>query len=118
MYFYRQPDKDYTSSPQMFEILAGTVSADRNTTDQYQIVRVQNIYLNPNAKDLTSGQIDWDMALLHLSVPLEFGDYVQPICLHSNVGPDLIGSSCYLAGWGYINGENSKCSKITLGLFL
>lgn len=92
----------------MFEVLAGTVSVDRKAADAYQLIRVQKIYLNPNSKKLNNGQIDWDMALLYLSVPLEYGDYVQPICLHNKDGPDVIGSTCYLAGWGFINDQKGR----------
>ena len=107
VYSYRQPDKDYTQSPQMFEIMAGSVSTDRRVAQNYQRIRVQKIYLNPNLVRTDEGQMDWDMALLQLSVPLEMGDNVQPVCLHSNAGPDVIGSRCYLAGWGFINERSS-----------
>ena len=91
----------------MFEIMAGSVSTDRRVAQNYQRIRVQKIYLNPNLVRTDEGQMDWDMALLQLSVPLEMGDNVQPVCLHSNAGPDVIGSRCYLAGWGFINERSS-----------
>lgn len=101
----------------MFEVMAGTVSQDRHTSQKYQLVRVQKIFLNPNLKRLNNGQFAWDMALLYLSAPLVYGDHVQPICLHSNIGPDLLPSQCYLAGWGYINPHKGQ-SILSFFLFL
>lgn len=98
----------------MFEITAGTVSRDRYTTDKYQRIRVEKIYLNPKLKRLSSGQMAWDMALLYLSSPLKYGNYVQPICLHSMEGPDVIPSQCYLAGWGFVNEHQGENDPFTL----
>ncbi|XP_072409565.1 serine protease hepsin isoform X1 [Chiloscyllium punctatum] len=52
-------------------------------------------FLDPNAEDNSH-----DIALLHLHNPLNFSDYIQPLCLPA-IGQRLIdGTLCSVTGWG------------------
>lgn len=43
---------------------------------------------------------DFDIALLELSKPVEFGPKVQPACLPQTQFEDYTGKSALIAGWG------------------
>ncbi|XP_065363724.1 serine protease SP24D [Calliphora vicina] len=75
--------------PQMFTIAAGT-------TDLYtggSRITLESIIINPNYNDLTTG-----IALLKLSQPLIFSDYIQPIALSKTNPP--ADSEIEISGWG------------------
>uniref|UniRef100_A0A1I8Q5L5 Peptidase S1 domain-containing protein n=1 Tax=Stomoxys calcitrans TaxID=35570 RepID=A0A1I8Q5L5_STOCA len=75
--------------PQLFTISAGT-------TDLYtggSRITVEEITINPNYNDLTTG-----IALLKLSKPLVFSDYIQAIPLAESNPP--IYADVEISGWG------------------
>uniref|UniRef100_A0A8C2WCU8 Peptidase S1 domain-containing protein n=1 Tax=Cyclopterus lumpus TaxID=8103 RepID=A0A8C2WCU8_CYCLU len=43
-----------------------------------------------------------DIALLQLSAPLNFTDYIRPVCLAANDSVFEAGTSCFVTGWGTI----------------
>ncbi|KAF6040454.1 CELA2A [Bugula neritina] len=47
-----------------------------------------------------------DLALLELSTPVEFNDYIQPVCLpeyqHQDFYPE---DDCWISGWGDTKGS-------------
>jgi len=53
---------------------------------------------------------DWDMALIRLSTPLTYDDFVQPICLPSTPVPT--GTNCIVAGWGRTDGAYDAGSML------
>jgi len=44
--------------------------------------------------------LDYDIALLKLTKPLEFNDAIQPICLPFGLKELPYNKSCYATGWG------------------
>ena len=78
-------------------------SEDNVNDGHRQMVKVKKIVVHPNTVKLVTGVMDWDMALLQLSKPIIYGDYVQPVCLPSQDESFPTKSQCYLAGWGFIN---------------
>ncbi|XP_061105321.1 enteropeptidase [Conger conger] len=47
---------------------------------------------------------DGDIAMMHLETPVNFTDYIQPICLPDNDEP---GRKCFIAGWGRVAEQGS-----------
>ncbi|KAJ8347859.1 hypothetical protein SKAU_G00264480 [Synaphobranchus kaupii] len=43
---------------------------------------------------------DGDIAMMHLETPVNFTDYIQPICLPDNDEQFEPGRKCFIAGWG------------------
>jgi len=50
---------------------------------------------------------DNDIALLRLSAPLGFTDYILPVCLAAEDSEFAAGTSCFVTGWGTV-GENGE----------
>lgn len=48
-------------------------------------------------------EIDTDVTLLKLDTPLQFNDYIKPICLPQHDAPD--GQMCIVTGWGEVQGN-------------
>ena len=51
----------------------------------------------------------FDIAVLTLSEPVAFNDYVRPICLPSDVDIFTSSSLCYTSGYGYTNFYGNIC---------
>ncbi|XP_071982704.1 transmembrane protease serine 11D-like isoform X2 [Engystomops pustulosus] len=60
-------------------------------------LQLQNIIIHEN---YTSGEYQNDIALLQLSSPISFTQYIQPVCLPDTLHIFAINSSCYVTGWG------------------
>ncbi|XP_071402050.1 serine protease 27-like [Centroberyx affinis] len=60
----------------------------------YQIIR------HPDYDNITSNN---DMALLQLSSPVDFTDYIRPACLAANGSSFDAGTTSWVTGWGEIN---------------
>ncbi|XP_017046731.1 CLIP domain-containing serine protease 2 [Drosophila ficusphila] len=95
-----------------------TVSLGRNTLDLFAPGATRGVSLlllheeyNPNV------YTDADLALLQLSEPVEFDDYIKPICLwNENFLLDLpSGYKSYVAGWGEDEkgNRNTRLAKMT-----
>ncbi|XP_053317812.1 transmembrane protease serine 11C-like [Spea bombifrons] len=80
------------SNANQWTVVLGTIYSSSGTR-----LQVQEIIIHENYTMLTQRN---DIALLKLSVPLNFTKYVRPVCLPetSDVFPD--NSSCYVTGWG------------------
>lgn len=53
---------------------------------------------------------DNDIALLKLSAPVNFTDYVSPVCLASAGSTFFTGTSSWVTGWGVTsNGKLADC---------
>merc|ERR1740131_720375 len=50
-----------------------------------------------------------DVAVLELSAPIAFNDYVKPVCLPS--APVRVGTKCYITGWGRNNRNYRQMSN-------
>ena len=51
----------------------------------------------------------YDIAIIRLSTPLRFNDYVMPVCLTSS--PVDAGTNCIATGWGSTKGERNGTSR-------
>ncbi|XP_041843163.1 suppressor of tumorigenicity 14 protein homolog isoform X2 [Melanotaenia boesemani] len=70
--------------------------------------KVKRIVPHPDYKEDTS---DYDIALLELSVPLEYTNTIQPICLPSSSHVFPAGMSCWITGWGVLR-EGGQTAQI------
>ncbi|XP_076608004.1 serine protease 27-like [Chaetodon auriga] len=55
-----------------------------------------------NHPDYNSNTFDNDMSLLQLSSPVEFTDYIKPVCLAAEGSVFEAGLNCWVTGWGTI----------------
>ncbi|KAL7743410.1 hypothetical protein ACLKA6_008380 [Drosophila palustris] len=81
--------KDTAWPPQLFMVSAGTIDLYNGG----QRIRVEEITLNPNYNELTTG-----IALLRLEKPLVFDKYVSALPLASKNPP--LGAYVDISGWG------------------
>ncbi|XP_063951987.1 uncharacterized protein LOC129255053 isoform X2 [Lytechinus pictus] len=67
--------------------------------DEHKVVRgADMVIMHPNYP--ASNGIANDIALLHLSEPVEFTEYVRPACLATIQNETMAYSRCWIAGWG------------------
>ncbi|KRX45325.1 Transmembrane protease serine 9 [Trichinella murrelli] len=81
-------------------VQAGFHDLTYNTEKGKQVVTVSRIIIS----DLYMTNYDHDYAVLVLSSPLKFTDYVIPACLSQELENFPLGSKCLIAGWGGIDG--------------
>ncbi|KAM3916902.1 transmembrane protease serine 9-like [Leptodactylus fuscus] len=55
-----------------------------------------------------------DIALLELSIPVNYTKYIMPICLPSSSVTFPCGMECWVTGWGTISSETNLPSPMTL----
>ncbi|XP_029142394.1 acrosin-like, partial [Protobothrops mucrosquamatus] len=95
------------SRPQRIAIGATDIS---NLLDTVQLRSVSRIvpYQNYNPQSKVN-----DIALVELSSPVTFDDYVQPACLpHSPMDSEALFSDCYVSGWRTTTQKGRKTSAI------
>ncbi|CAJ1080986.1 LOW QUALITY PROTEIN: uncharacterized protein LOC119010001 [Xyrichtys novacula] len=61
--------------------------------------RISKIILHPNYDSVTS---DNDIALLKLSSPVQFTDYIRPVCLSAGESIFNNGTDSWVTGWGAV----------------
>ncbi|KRZ76775.1 Transmembrane protease serine 9 [Trichinella papuae] len=81
-------------------VQAGLHDLTYSTEKGKQVVTVSRIIIS----DLYMKNYDYDYAVLVLSSPLKFTDYVIPACLSQELENFPPGSKCLIAGWGGIDG--------------
>ncbi|XP_063423148.1 suppressor of tumorigenicity 14 protein homolog [Mytilus trossulus] len=69
-----------------------------NKTDPHEQVRNISKILIHDQYDMD--EIDTDVTLLKLDAPLQFNDYIKPVCLPQHDAPD--GQMCIVTGWGEV----------------
>lgn len=87
-----------------------------NFTDHREYdVNISKVFIHPAyvSGDITSPG-DYDIALVKLAEPLNFTDYVQPVCLAKKGEFFYKNDSCYLIGWGNVNNQTSYQRSPTL----
>ncbi|XP_030829981.1 uncharacterized protein LOC578975 isoform X2 [Strongylocentrotus purpuratus] len=66
---------------------------------EHKVVReADSVVMHPDYGDING--IANDIALVHLSEPVEFNDYVRPACLATIQNETMAYSRCWIAGWG------------------
>jgi len=53
-----------------------------------------------------------DVAMLKLSAPVKFNNYVQPVCLPSIGQSPSDPATCYASGWGRISNYNDQSARV------
>jgi len=90
------------------EIRLGIHNSTSGTLDKHkQTFGVKEIIIHP---DYNSGVLfNNDIALVRLSHPAEFNDYVQPLCItdFNEISDDK--QKCVISGWGRIKSKNYAC---------
>lgn len=69
---------------------------------------VATIILHPNYDSDSSNN---DIALLRLSSPVKFSDYIRPVCLSASDSVFNSGTDSWVTGWGNVKegGESACC---------
>ncbi|XP_045898661.1 serine protease 27-like [Micropterus dolomieu] len=75
----------------------GLDTLDFNTNGMSRTV--SHVIQHPNYKNTTK---DNDIALLQLSSPVTFTDYIRPVCLAVDGSVFNAGTTCWVSGWGRI----------------
>ncbi|KAL6091794.1 hypothetical protein STEG23_000203 [Scotinomys teguina] len=71
---------------------------------------IEDIFLSPKYMDMYSN----DIALLKLSAPVNYDNYIQPICLLNSTFKFENRTDCWVTGWGDIGEDESLPSPYTL----
>ncbi|KAM8969105.1 polyserase-2-like [Sarcophilus harrisii] len=105
--------------PQQFTVAVGlnslrSLMQDPDLSDgTLQRVKVADILVHENYSKPVHGN---DIALLHLAEPINFTDYVRPICLPRANHSFPHGASCWATGWGDV--QEKEPQAIESGLIL
>ncbi|KAK3085691.1 hypothetical protein FSP39_007284 [Pinctada imbricata] len=75
-----------------------------------QTKRAKVFYVHPDYSSMT---VENDIALIETSSPIQFNDYVRPVCLPGSDDETPVGTRCYVAGWGK-TGKNEADFSPTL----
>ncbi|XP_069841078.1 serine protease 27-like [Dendropsophus ebraccatus] len=81
-------------------VLLGAYKLQLNNSNTY-LFSLQLGYIN--GRYISSGGVVGDIALLKLSVPANFTNYIMPICLPSSSVTFPCGMDCWVTGWGDIS---------------
>ncbi|CAH2276338.1 ovochymase-1 [Pelobates cultripes] len=97
--------------PSHWFVIAGKHDRSLNEpTEQMRAVRMVHVHEKFNLKTF-----DYDMVFLWLEKPLEFNDFVRPICMPSVDEPLAPSSVCVVTGWGNIQeggpGNSPSCKS-------
>uniref|UniRef100_A0A3Q3GDI0 Peptidase S1 domain-containing protein n=1 Tax=Labrus bergylta TaxID=56723 RepID=A0A3Q3GDI0_9LABR len=73
---------------------------------------VSQVIVNPNYNDTLFNN---DIALMKLTSPVNFTDYIRPICLASNSSQFHNSTLCWATGWGRRGGLTGPCRQHASG---
>ncbi|CAN2387632.1 Transmembrane protease, partial [Pristimantis euphronides] len=65
---------------------------------------IDQIVINPHYNRRTK---DSDIVMMHLESPVEYTDYIQPVCVPENQELFPAGLDCSIAGWGRLQSQGS-----------
>nr|XP_006812891.1 PREDICTED: plasma kallikrein-like [Saccoglossus kowalevskii] len=92
---FKLPTYDMDTSPGPWQAAFGIQDV---TLSRYRIERrVKAIYVHPDYHPLYD---DYDIAMVELVHPIEYNDYIMPICLPTYDMRPTNESTCYVTGWG------------------
>ncbi|XP_045899483.1 serine protease 27-like [Micropterus dolomieu] len=86
------------STPSGFTVNLGRDALDLPNTNGISLT-VSQIIVNPNYDENT---LNNDIALVQLSSPVTFTDFIRPVCLAAGGSVFKAGTSCWVTGWGNI----------------
>lgn len=75
----------------------GRINLDRSN-DEEQSKDVSRVIVHP---EYGKHSLLNDIALLELSSPVIFSEYVRPVCLAAETSELYAGITCWMTGWGY-----------------
>ncbi|XP_032393452.1 serine protease 33 isoform X2 [Etheostoma spectabile] len=89
--------------PSGFTVYLGR--ANQQSLNPNEVSRsLSRLILNPN---YNSDTMDNDIALLLLSYPVTFTNYIRPVCLAPADGTYPAGTTCWVTGWGTISSSGA-----------
>ncbi|XP_038660371.1 transmembrane protease serine 11C-like [Scyliorhinus canicula] len=81
------------ANPSVWKAYMGSIIVGQGTSRNIRKIIVHPDYDHPIS-------FNNDIALLELSSPLTFNDFIQPICLPSSSDVIAVGQRCVITGWG------------------
>merc|ERR1712141_133905 len=103
--------EDISKSLDNIEIKFGKIKAKRKVEPNEQVKKIKKIHRHPQYNEIT---YDSDIAIIELESPVEFTDFVIPICLpHDESDFKLLVVKSYVVviGWGATRKNKNKWSK-------
>ena len=108
-------DYNLTATPYYFDAIVGsTHKLGQSRVGTPYRIRAAKVLLFPNLTRSASGGVDGDVALVKLSVPVDFTDFIQPLCLPPQGQSVARTSLCYVAGWGLLNHQQGSVLLLLL----
>ena len=86
-----------------------TLAGFRNTSNiggNFEYVGVSEVIVHESYDE--PNRFSHDIALMKLERPVEFSDYIRPVCLNTEANETAIYTNCYATGWGR-TAEGGKC---------
>ncbi|XP_072369234.1 enteropeptidase isoform X1 [Scyliorhinus torazame] len=94
--------------PSQWKAVLGLYTQLNLTSPQTQSQLIDRILMNPHYNKRSK---DSDIALMHLVAPVNYTEFVQPLCLPARKQQFLPGGMCYIAGWGAV-AENGPPASV------
>ena len=108
-------DYNLTNTPYYFDVIVGsTHKLGQSRVDTPYRIRAAQVLLFPNLTQSTISGVDGDVALVKLSVPVDYTNFIQPVCLPQQGQSIPPTSLCYLAGWGLMNHQQGSVFSLLL----
>ncbi|XP_078408809.1 serine protease 27-like isoform X1 [Cetorhinus maximus] len=70
---------------------------------------IKKIIIHPQK---TTSSFDYDVALLELAHPVQYTDFVQPVCLPAATASFISGRRCIIIGWGTTEENGSPSNEL------
>ncbi|KAJ1175419.1 hypothetical protein NDU88_000707 [Pleurodeles waltl] len=90
-------------SPQVSNWLVITGIVIQSSARISEGTTVEKIFYHQSYNDRTH---DYDIAMMKLSIPLNFSDTVRAVCLPRYNQEFPMGTQCWVSGWGYTRADN------------
>ncbi|XP_059124749.1 inactive serine protease 45-like isoform X1 [Peromyscus eremicus] len=94
-----------------YSVMLGSSKLQPKGSSWARKIRVGDIILHP--KYWGRNFFRFDIALLHLDIPITYNKYVQPICLPEYNFNLKVGTQCWVTGWGQTKKHSSDNLTLT-----